>query len=149
MRNGLRVSTIDMNDYVLLTIAENPTSDDSNQGSGIYTFDGNHLIRIQPIAMSYASDVNMWRINDDIYMSVAQFMSNKSGNIQYKVEIPVYKWMGRHFDSVQTINGTGVKKIVSFELNLNHFLAVANSRDDKGKVYKYKANCLQVSTIRQ
>lgn len=99
------------------------------------------MIRIQSIGMNYANDVIMWRINDEIFMSVAQFMSNRSGNIHYKVEIPIYKWMGRHFDSMQTIHGTGAKKIVAFELNLNHFLAIANFRDDKGKASKCTVNC--------
>lgn len=114
---------------------ENPKANFHNK-SGIFRFNESGLSKIQFIDMHYAQDIAMWQIHDEIYMSIAQYMSNQTGKIQFELEIPVYKWKG-HFDLVQNIGTKGARTIRPFVVNHLNFLAVCNFRDNQGNTRIY------------
>jgi hypothetical protein len=142
--NGVKLATVAAKNRTLIAVAENDAPKNKfHDKSGIYQFDAFGLVKIQSIDMHYASDIVMWRIHNDVYMSVAQFMSNKTGNIHYEIELPIYKWLGGHFDLVQIIPSKGATRVAPFVADNSHFLAIANFRDDRGQtriysqIYKY------------
>ncbi|RZC40837.1 uncharacterized protein BDFB_005868, partial [Asbolus verrucosus] len=137
VRKGVKLTTVSLENTTLIAVAENDTSKHTfHEKSGIYQFSSSGLVKIQSIDMDYASDIVMWKMHNEIYMSVGQFMSNKTGNILYELEIPIYKWLGKHFDVVQSIKGAGVKKITPFTVNHLNFLAIANFKNDEVVVNK-------------
>ncbi|KAK4887273.1 hypothetical protein RN001_003544 [Aquatica leii] len=78
--------------------------------------------------------------HEKIFMVVASFKENK--NDSYEVEVPIYQWLGRHFDIVNHIKTYGAKKITPFIIGNSHFLVVANFQnnfDDNG-VQNYETN---------
>ncbi|XP_044255131.1 uncharacterized protein LOC123005441 [Tribolium madens] len=138
VKNGVKLATIDLGNSTLIAVAENDTSRDNfHNKSGIYQFDKARLSKIQSIDMHYANDITLWKIHDEVYMSFAQFMTNQSGHIQYEAKIPVYKWLGNHFDLVQNIASKGTRKITPFKVDHVNFLAIANFRDNQGNTRVY------------
>lgn len=133
--NGVKLTTFQLQNVSLIAVAENDTARENfNEKSAIYEFNSTNLLKLQTLNMHYASDVAIWKIHHEVFMSSAHFMTNRSGNISYEVESPIYKWKGGHFDLVQTIPTKGAKKMVPFKVGSGHFLAIANSQDNQGNV---------------
>ena len=138
--NGTKLAVINLDNSTLIAVAENGARKNNfHEKSGIYQFGGDGLVKIQSLDMHYARDVLFWKVHDEIYLAVAQFKSDRSG-----LEVPIYKWLGKHFDLVQRLGATGARKITHFVIDGASFLAVANFKNSENKtriysdVYKYE-----------
>lgn len=80
-------------------------------------------------------------MNDEIFMAACQQMQIESNETTYDTVTIIYKWLGKHFDIIQSIPTYNAQKI-AFIGNAN-FLAIANNRNDRGEsnifstVFKY------------
>ncbi|XP_015834885.2 uncharacterized protein clos isoform X1 [Tribolium castaneum] len=127
VRNGVKLATVASGNATLIAVAENDTSRDNlHNKSAIYQFDKGGLSKIQSIDMHFATDIALWKMHEEVYMSIA----NSS-------QIPVYKWLGNHFDLVQNIASEGTRTITPFRVNQANFLALANFRDNEGNTRVY------------
>lgn len=65
---------------------------------------------------------------NEIFMAVAQGQIDTSS----PDKILIYKWLGKHFDEVQSIVGYKSRKLIAFRIGHIQFLAVANYKDESG-----------------
>lgn len=76
-------------------------------------------------------------------MAVSQEMQIISNQTSYETTTLVYKWLGEHFDQIQSLITYNAQKIATFNIGNSHFLAIANSRNDRGErnifseIFKY------------
>ncbi|CAG9855477.1 unnamed protein product [Phyllotreta striolata] len=76
--------------------------------SYIYQFTNNRYNLIQTLWTPDASDVHFFMNNNNLYLLV---VNNKGDSL---VQTSIYKWLGFHFDEIQTVFTTGAIKVESF-----------------------------------
>lgn len=73
-------------------------------------------------------------------MIILESKEYNNTNDNYPIQIPIYQWLGKHFDVVSYITTYGAKSIRYFKINSVQYIAVANFNDKYGKyvaVYFY------------
>lgn len=69
---------------------------------------------------------------------------NPDGSVHliYEIEMPIYRWLGKHFDVMDSIPTSNPRKITAFTVNDLTYVAVANFQNNNGK---YLLGLLQTS----
>ncbi|KAG5875471.1 hypothetical protein JTB14_016238 [Gonioctena quinquepunctata] len=137
--NGVRIATFPLESSTLIIVAENGSrSDNFEHQANVFQFNPKQELEIvHKINMSHSSDVAIWEDKQNIFMSVAQFMKEGPGGMTSRVEMPLYKWRGKHFDIVQRLGTSRCTRISPFAIGDVHFVALANSQADEGDEKTY------------
>nr|CAI5837944.1 unnamed protein product [Callosobruchus analis] len=113
---GTKLDYLQLDSASIIAIAENraPKEHFENQSS-IYRLENNNLEVIQKINESFSEDLAS---------------SDRTENIS------IYKWVGKHFDVIQTLEAAGSFKVSPFSIEHSHFLALAHGKSNDLQLYR-------------
>lgn len=81
------------------------------------------LERVQKIEEPAPQHVALWEQGESVYLSA----TDKSG------KVTIFQWLGRHFDQIQEMQLSDVKKTVHFSFHDSDYLAAVNEGVVEGK----------------
>ena len=99
--------------------------DDSTQSikSVVYKWNSGKFNKFQEIATDGALGCKAFVINNDTFIAFANHYNSQQ---KYSVRSTVFKWSGRHFVKLQSLQTYGAHDVKSFNINGHTFLAFAN-----------------------
>ncbi|KAF5285037.1 hypothetical protein FQR65_LT02349 [Abscondita terminalis] len=136
--NGVKLGLISLLDGVCIIVAENNKGRKKiHEKTKVLHFEPKTktLKVIQHLDAEYANDVVIWNEHHQVFMVLAS--SKRNENDSFEMEVPIYQWLGRHFDIVNYITTYGARKITPFIIENSHYLAVANFQNNLGKTNIY------------
>lgn len=78
---------------------------------------------------------------NEIFLIISESQKLDQNNLaNYEIELPIYRWAGRHFDILHTINVNNPKRITAFTIEGFNYIAVANYQNNYGKLCRRKTN---------
>ncbi|XP_060530312.1 uncharacterized protein LOC132704368 [Cylas formicarius] len=84
-----------------------------------------NLRNVQSLNIANASQVQLWECNEDLYLFVT--WSSDWEHVLKKSTVTIYKWLGKHFDLVQSITSSNVAKSIPFSIHGQQFLVLLRS----------------------
>jgi len=111
--------------------------------SKIYKWNGSTFSEFQAIPTAGANDWEFFTIGDDHYLAVANNFRLDNAPPVFSINSALYKWNGTDFEAYESFATSGAFDWEFFTIDGNHFLAVANNRDNAGdrtissKIYKW------------
>ena len=72
-------------------------------------------------------------ISENVVKDLASVISNGTDGTSHQIDSVLYKWNGSNFASDQNIATKGVHDIAHFEVDGDHYLAIANHWDDSSR----------------
>ena len=108
----------------------------------IYKWSSGKFNKFQEIATEGAQRCTTFVINNDTFIAFANYYNSKK---KYSVQSTVFKWSGRHFVKLQSLQTYGTYGVKSFNINGHTFLAFANwysgsKRNIDSFIYKWDGN---------
>lgn len=81
--------------------------------------------------------VSSCRLNvNQIYLAYASEKTIIEGKDYYATETPIYVWLGKHFDLVNTVKAHRPFRLMAFTIGSLSFLIVGNSENKYGNTSK-------------
>ena len=107
--------------------------------SVIYKWSSGKFNKFQEIATEGAMGCTAFVINNDTFIAFANHYNSQQ---KYSVQSTVFKWSGRHFVKLQSLQTYGAWDVKSFNINGHTFLAFANyysgnSTNNDSFIYKW------------
>ena len=119
--------------------------------SQIYKWNGASFVPFQAISTIGADSWENFQIGTDHFLAIANESDGPitSSSDSRHVDSEIYRWNGTSFVVYQTIPTVGAHDWTHFEIGADHFLAVANHRDDPthnidSVVYRWNAGAFEV-----
>ena len=110
--------------------------------SVVYKWSNGKFNKFQEIPTEGALECATFIINNDTFIAFANHRNSKQ---QYAVQSTVFKWSGRHFVKLQSLQTYGAWRVNSFNINGHTFLALANHFNGSNSnidsfIYKWDGN---------
>lgn len=123
----LRHVVIDNADYLMIVNSQSAIGGKEvyDVSSVLYRWDGNNFQPYQSIPTKKNINLRFFNMNGDTYLALAagKHGAEKSANPQSMI----YKWNGKKFNLMQTINTSSANDFESIAINGKYYLIVANS----------------------
>ncbi|MEA3353318.1 MAG: right-handed parallel beta-helix repeat-containing protein [Campylobacterota bacterium] len=131
--------------YLAVANFNNETT--KNLESKIYKFNGINFEQYQTLPTSGGYDIESFEINGNSYLAVANYMDD-TPTYNQNSNIYVYNGSTSLFEVNQTLPTSGARDFESFELNGEHYLAVANyfngtDHNISSNIYRFNPSTLQ------
>ena len=116
---------------LFLVVTNNDDDTTNSLNSVIYKWGENQFSRFQEIRTECATASTTFAIKTETFLV---FANHRSDNQGFSVKSPVYKWSGKNFVKLQSLQTYGPFGVKSFSNNGETFLAFANKQ--KGNSYQ-------------
>jgi len=125
-----------------LAVANAYDGSTTNLNSKLYRWNGASFIEYQSIPTQRAGDWEFFTIGSDHYLVVANEYHYSTHNTNYNINSKLYQWNGASFIEYQSIPTQGAWNWEYFTIGAEHYLAVANSKNDSthninSKIYRW------------
>ncbi|XP_077283148.1 closca [Arctopsyche grandis] len=117
--------------------------------------DNNKLTNIQTLKTELFSDFELWSDLQNIFLIVAIDHKKLQNEIKYEFKNPLYIWKGNHFDILQYLSTSNVRKITPFQIGAKSYISVANYKNNFGEtkifseIFKYNPQVLEYISIQK
>lgn len=125
--NALKLATYTWHGVTFIIIAE-------KSAAFVYIFDlEENLSHVETIDVEDPTSIEFWYLSTDVFMAITQENENAV----------IWKWNGQQFNFIQNIETNNARKVISFSIDDEKFLAIANHKNNKGKYFDQLVFLLQ------
>lgn len=108
--------------------------------STIYKWEGDKFKLIQNIETFAAQEWTPFQLNNKTYLAIANYAKKENGKPNFDIDSSIYLWNGDKFNLFQSIPTHAAFTWHYFDMNNQHYLAVANGTGESSDIYVWNGD---------